>query len=72
MYQYIARLKSNKKEIVHGHNIVDIEHGLVHFKRNEGKSMDDLVDIIHIKRDQLHGTKKEVLVKTISINSIRD
>ena len=71
MYQYKAVLRSTKEVIAEGHNITDIEHSIVHFKRAQKKGEhthgNDLIDVYHIQRDKVHGKHeaKEVLVKTI-------
>lgn len=69
MYQYKAMLKNDKKVIAQGHSVEDIEKQIIHFKREQKKGlhthMNDQIEIFHIKRDQLHGEGKEVLVKVV-------
>ncbi len=69
MYQYKAVLKHNKEVIAEGHNLEDIEKGIKHFKREQKKgihtNMNNAIEIIHVKRDQLHGDGKDEIIKVV-------
>ena len=69
MYQYKAQLKRNKEVIAQGHSVEDIEKQIVHYKREQKKgihtNMNNEIEIIHVLRDQVHGDKKEKIIKVI-------
>lgn len=71
MYQYKAILRSTGEVIHEGHTIKEIEHAIVHFKREQRKGLhthaNDRIDIYHAIRNKLLGTNKskKELIKTI-------
>ncbi|WKX02369.1 MAG6790 family protein [Candidatus Mycoplasma mahonii] len=69
MYQYKAMLRRNKEVIAEGHTVEGIEKQVLHYKRGQKKgehtNMNNEIEIIHIKRDQLHGNPKETLIKVV-------
>ena len=69
MYQYIARLESTKEVIYEGHTIQEVENHCLTYRRQQKKgshtNMNIPIEIIHVKRDQLTGLKKEEVLKKI-------
>jgi len=69
MYQYKAVLKSTKEVIAEGHSVEDIEHAVLHYRRqqknNSHTEMNVPVEVIHVKHNVEKNINKEELVKII-------
>ena len=69
MYQYKAMLKSNRTIIAEGHSVEDIEHAVLHFRRQQKKNahtkMNEPVEVIHVKHNVEKNQHKEELIKII-------
>lgn len=71
MYQYKAILRSTGEVIHEGHTIQEVEHAVVHFRREQRKGLhthgNDKIDIYHAIRNKLFGWRKsrKELIKTV-------
>ena len=65
MYQYKGLLKSSREIVAEGHTVEDIEHEVLHFRREQKKAIhtkgNEPVEVVHVFRDG----EKEKLIKII-------
>jgi len=69
MFQYKAILRTSKETVSEGHDLEDVLHGVITFRRGQKHGEHTLgnvpVDVYHVKRDKVSGRHTDVLIKTV-------